>query len=310
MTGTSAARDQPEGVRIVDVVFGASRTHRRISVAVGLLAAVTLHAGAWGWASVAEPSLESWAADMWMRIEAELDREQTLELAQEPDPPESDPVESDPPPEPETTPEPAPEEPPAPPPEPSPEKSLQTPPEPDRPQPRRERQVRADPLPPAQAGAVLAREPGPNDPLDLTADTFVVGSGDAYAGGVTTGHGTNPNAVPTRDLAPEAQPAPAPTPAPSEPDRSRPVAIEGGNWSCAWPREADEELIDEQTVMIRVIVRPDGRAESARVVGDPGFGFGAAAVQCALRTHFVPARGPQGKPIRSESPPIRVRFTR
>jgi protein TonB len=46
------------------------------------------------------------------------------------------------------------------------------------------------------------------------------------------------------------------------------------------------------------------------VLADPGHGFGAAAVACALRTRFVPARARSGQAVRSLSPPIRVRFTR
>jgi protein TonB len=63
-------------------------------------------------------------------------------------------------------------------------------------------------------------------------------------------------------------------------------------------------------VVLRVVVDASGTADSARVLADPGHGFGAAAVACALRTRFVPARARDGTPVRSTSPPIRVRFTR
>jgi protein TonB len=110
----------------------------------------------------------------------------------------------------------------------------------------------------------------------------------------------------TRDVDPAASPLSA---SPGR-DLSRPVTLQAEQWRCAWPKQADTEQIDEQTAVIRVMVRPDGSVESAHVVQDPGFGFGAAAVRCALGTHFVPAENRQGQPVRAKSPPIRVRFTR
>ena len=93
-------------------------------------------------------------------------------------------------------------------------------------------------------------------------------------------------------------------------DRASSVSLESEKWSCPWPREADAEQIDEQTVVLRVVVGASGTAERATVLADPGHGFGAAAVACALRTRFVPARARSGEAVRSLSPPIRVRFTR
>jgi protein TonB len=93
-------------------------------------------------------------------------------------------------------------------------------------------------------------------------------------------------------------------------DRSGSVSLEDQSWSCPWPRGADADQIDEQTVVIRVVVDADGRVESARVLSDPGHGFGEAAVACALRSRFNPARDRAGRPTRSSSPPILVRFTR
>jgi protein TonB len=43
-------------------------------------------------------------------------------------------------------------------------------------------------------------------------------------------------------------------------------------------------------VVIRVVAAADGRAASAELVSDPGHSFGAAAIACALRTRFSPAR--------------------
>jgi protein TonB len=134
----------------------------------------------------------------------------------------------------------------------------------------------------------------------------VTGTANAYAGGVTASNGTNTTAVQTRNVNPSAPPGASA----SAPDRSSVVTLPEQSWSCPWPREADAEEIDEQTVVIRVVVRPDGSVESANVVSNPGHGFGDAAVSCAMKTRFTPAHDRQGAPVRSVSPPIRVRFTR
>jgi periplasmic protein TonB len=160
--------------------------------------------------------------------------------------------------------------------------------------------------PPAQAGAILAQASDPEAPLDLTAESFVTGTAQAYAGGTTASAGTSPAAVQARDVDPRSEAA-----APSvEPDLSTAVALEDESWSCPWPPEADTEQVDEQTVIIRVVVAPDGKVEAAEVVSDPGGGFGAAATTCARQTRFTPARDRRGAPTRATSPPIRVRFTR
>ena len=95
-----------------------------------------------------------------------------------------------------------------------------------------------------------------------------------------------------------------------ESDRSRPVTLGAQSWSCPWPAEADAEGIDEQTVVLRVIVAADGTVESADILAEPGHGFGKAALACAWKTRFSPARDRAGAPVRAVSPPIRVRFTR
>jgi protein TonB len=93
-------------------------------------------------------------------------------------------------------------------------------------------------------------------------------------------------------------------------DRSGGVSLDDRSWACPWPREADALQIDEQTVIIEVVVDPDGTVTSAIVVSDPGHGFGPAAIACALRTRFTPARDRAGRPIRAQAPSVVVRFTR
>jgi protein TonB len=160
--------------------------------------------------------------------------------------------------------------------------------------------------PPARAAAIVARQPDPGAPLDLTADSFVTGAANEYAGGVTATAGTNDVAVQTREVDPRS----APGAGASWSDLSRSVSLADHSWSCAWPFQADTAQIDEQTVVIRVVVDAEGIAESAEVVADPGHGFGQAAVTCARRTRFTPALDHRGQPVRALSPLIRVRFTR
>jgi protein TonB len=152
---------------------------------------------------------------------------------------------------------------------------------------------------------VVAQEPDPSAPIDLTGDTIVTGHAAAYAGGATTSPGTS--ATPGRGGSPVTG---ADAVRATATDHASAVSLESEKWSCPWPREADAEQIDEQTVVLRVVVDARGAAEQAMVLADPGHGFGPAAVACALRTRFVPARDRSGEVVRSVSPPIRVRFTR
>jgi protein TonB len=167
-------------------------------------------------------------------------------------------------------------------------------------------QPEASPPPPAQAGAIVAQEPDPEGPVDLTSQSFVTGTANAYAGGLTAPKGTNPIAVP----APDADPHATPGAHLAAPDLSTPVALDDQSWKCPWPADADSEQFDEQTVVIRVVVDTDGHVASAEVISDPGHGFGPAAATCARQTRFAPAHDRQGEPVRAKSSPIRVRFTR
>lgn len=174
-------------------------------------------------------------------------------------------------------------------------------------------QARVPSPPSAQAASVLAREPPPGAPVDMTGETFVVGSAKGYAGGVTASGGTSP--VPGQGRGPSAGTATAGAAVGDGGDsagasRSASVGLASESWSCPWPSEAEPLPLDEETVVIRVVVRPDGAAESVAVITDPGHGFGRAAISCAMRTPFAPARAAGGEPVRATSAPIRVRFTR
>ncbi|HVW24569.1 MAG TPA: energy transducer TonB [Polyangiaceae bacterium] len=190
--------------------------------------------------------------------------------------------------------------PPPPPPEPEPEK----PPEPEPPKeapPPKAAPAPATPPPAAQAAKVLTQDPDPDEPVDLTGDGFVQGTGDTYAGGVTTTSGTSKSAV--RDVratgSAEAAPAAKTAQGPGGPDLSRKAALLGGNsWDrCGFPAEADIEQINSARVTLVVTVDSDGHATSASVTQDPGYGFGALAKRCALRERYAPALNKAGEPV-------------
>jgi protein TonB len=259
-----------------------------------------------------ELSLESWSARVAARLHQELARENEVDLTlTAAKPPEGAPppaAKAQPPP-------PQPEEPPA--------KATPVEREPEEEPPA----TRA----PAVAGKTVVAEP--TAPDDQVADfSLSQGAGEMYAGGVTTGAGTSQTAVrgPVVDASaqpresvraarpnPKARALPvdagaprSPPPVAEGPDLSRPVGLLNPRWSCPWPREADDERIDAQTVMLRLTVDAQGHVEAARVVKEPGHGFGPAAVACARRTRFVAARDRGGKPVRAEGALVRVQFSR
>jgi protein TonB len=157
------------------------------------------------------------------------------------------------------------------------------------------------PAAPAQAGRLAVAS---ESPVDFTGTAFVVGSGSSYAGGTTTRTGTSHTPA-SGVVAPGASGDGS-----AARSRARAVSLDQAAWSCPWPAEADARQVDQETVVLRVVVRADGRADRVDLVDDPGFGFGRAARLCALGTRFQPARDPAGDPIAALSPPIRVHFSR
>lgn len=281
----------PERERIVDVVF---ERHDRARSSRGVLAlafGVGAHLLVLGGALRGGPSLEAWAADVAVRVHAELTRTEIVEL------PDETPPNEEPPPSP-LVPK-------------APSMSVQGAPPPSRHEHRATALHQAETA--AQAGSVLTTEEA-EAPADLTGETFVVGDADAHAGGLTRSDGASPTAV---DSVP---PSPSPSasspsvdarrraPPPDEVDASKPLSPRGG-WSCAWPREADDEAIDTQSATVRITVSAEGRVESATLESDPGFGFGRAALECARAMRYSPALDRAGNPTRA-SASIRVRFWR
>jgi protein TonB len=265
----------PRSPRIVDLVFLAEPAGRWRRLAFGGAVVLALYGGAFALVSRLGGSLGPWTAEMAARIHEAIAMERAVEVPPPPPPP-----------------------------------ALQTPsaPAPEVPHISVSRSVRAPnarearATPPAEAGQIVAASP---EPADFTGTTFIVGSGTSYAGGATTSRGTSRKAA----LGPVAPDAPRSAPT-SVSSRARAVSLDQSAWNCPWPAEADAEQVNEQTVVLQASVAADGRADRVDVLSDPGFGFGAAARLCALRTRFEPAREAAGQPIPAQSPPIRVHFYR
>jgi protein TonB len=161
---------------------------------------------------------------------------------------------------------------------------------------------------------VLTADPDPDEPVDLTGDGFVSGSGDRFAGGVTASSGTAKTAVRNAAASPTGvgtgTKPPAPPPAPTV-SLARAASLGSStSWNCGFPPEADAEGINFKLVKVIVTVKPDGRARDVSVLQDPGFGFGAWARKCALRNTYTPALNAAGQPIEQTTAPITIRFQR
>jgi periplasmic protein TonB len=256
----------------VDLVFAGEPTGRRRRLAIGGAVVVSLYAGALFLVTRFESSGPAFGAELAARVHDAIAAERAVDVTPPP-PPEA----------------PAPEVP-------TPAKA-----EPVVHLRMKAAPTHAGPAAPAQAGKLAAVS---ESPVDFTGTAFVVGSGASYAGGTTTHGGTS------RTPAPGAV-APGGTGAGTAiRSQARAVALDQAAWNCPWPAEADARQVDQETVVLRVAVAADGRADRVDILGDPGFGFGRAARQCALGTRFEPARDPAGVPIAALSPPIRVHFFR
>jgi protein TonB len=205
-------------------------------------------------------------------------------------------------------------------PEPEPEPEVEEPVEPEAP-PAPESEVAAPPEAApaaAEAGKLLTSEPEPDEPLDLTGEGFISGTGTRFSGGVTTADGTSDKAV--RNLAARGDGVPgaqgktegAKGTAPPAVDKSRPAGLQlGDSWNtCGFPPEADAEQINQARVQLVVVVGTDGRPTSVSVLNDPGFGFGRMARNCAMRKSFVPGLDKLGNPTARATRPFWVSFVR
>ncbi|MFW6067054.1 MAG: TonB family protein [Myxococcota bacterium] len=280
-----------------DAVFGGPTPQRgrrgRLLRGLPWLVALSLHAVVIALSLRVEPSLETWSARMAAAVHQELADSAPVTIEEPPPAPAvEEPEEADP----------AAEEAPA---EPPPEKGRPAPSPPAKAAAPREAEDEPE-MAPSAAGEVIAAEADPDAPVDMTEHTIVTGSARAYAGGATAADGRSNVAVPPSAAGGDGES----TGAARAGSAAHPVRLDPANWECAWPEDAVAMDIYEQTVVLRVVVRADGRAESVRVLDDPGHGFAEAAARCAKRTRFTPARDAGGRPVRATSPPIRVRFER
>ncbi|MET0794214.1 MAG: energy transducer TonB [Polyangiaceae bacterium] len=268
-------------------IFSLGRREVKVGLIAGIVGALLLHGLVGAKAASTLGDLNAFAVLVRASVQERLSSQVDIDLTEPPPPP---------PPAPEPEPE-------APPP-PTPAPAAAAPP------------TDTPPPPPAaaEAGKVLTQDPDPNEPVDLTGDGFVSGTGDRFAGGVTASNGTSKDAV--RDLRAQpdgvgkAPPGPVAT-APTGPDLSRPASPLGGSWNdCEFPAEADIEGIDSAVVQLTVTVGPNGRAKSVSILRDPGNGFGQSARNCAFRKTFNTALDRSGTAITMTTPPFTVRFTR
>jgi protein TonB len=81
-------------------------------------------------------------------------------------------------------------------------------------------------------------------------------------------------------------------------------------WDCPFPAEADAEEINYQRVKLLIVVRPDGTPQDAKVIGDPGHGFGREARKCALIRRYEPALDREGHPVLGTIPQVNITFQR
>src|SRR5262249_50071277 len=115
----------------------------------------------------------------------------------------------------------------------------------------------------AQAGKVLTADPDPDEPVDLTGNGFVQGTGDTFAGGVTSSDGTSHTAVRDLGAAGSAEAVVGEKPGPKAPtaDLSRKAKPLSTGWDhCGFPAEADIEQINNATVTLVVTVDAEGHA--------------------------------------------------
>jgi protein TonB len=173
-----------------------------------------------------------------------------------------------------------------------------------------------EPPPPAaaEAGKLIAIEPDPNEPLDLTGSAWVVGTAQSFAGGVTSSTGTSKRAVhaPASGTGvPGGQGKPDAPPAQDLSRTARPVSLDPME-NCGFPPQADAEQVNSGVVRLAVTVGTDGAVKSVAILSESpaGVGFASRAKTCANRARYKPALDVNGRPVVGTTPPIRVRFVR
>lgn len=167
-------------------------------------------------------------------------------------------------------------------------------------------------LPAAAQAAKTLTAPDDANGSDLADFTMVQGEGSSYAGGTTSAVGTSRAAVrgPASDAAATAPRAVVGVKSEPTLDRSRSATPSVPAWDCSRLFPSDADAGDYATVLIAVSVGSDGSAKRVAMLRDPGHGFGAAAIQCAMGQRFNAALDRTGNPVAATTPPIVVRFSR
>lgn len=185
------------------------------------------------------------------------------------------------------------------PPPPPPPQAEPAPVAPERRVPRRRVAKRRAAPPPsaAQAARVMTAKADPDEPLDLTGNTFIQGTASSYAGGVSASNGTSKAAVRDRNARAKGVNGGRGTKrGASLSSRARPIK---NQWNCPFPSEADLEQVNYMSVPVAVVVNPTGRARSAKATKKTGYGFGRAAERCAKKKRYLAARDQLGKAVTS-----------
>jgi protein TonB len=267
-----------------------SRLHG-LGLAVGLGGALLLHGSAAAQAANSLFAMSDFARTVLVRVETQLRTRYDIDVDQpkKVEEPEDEPEPEEEPPEPEARPTPRAASEPAPPP------------------------------PPAEATKVLTAEEDPDAPLDLTDQGFISGTGERFAGGITTAAGTSKKAVRNRAASKEGMEGGAGTKpkaqvsAPKEPEKDlseSPRPRVTGRWDCPFPPEANAAQQNYARAVVTVLVGTDGRAKSVTVVSDPGFGFGRAAKHCALAKTYSVGKDTFVNPVAKTTPPVGINFRR
>jgi Gram-negative bacterial TonB protein C-terminal len=168
----------------------------------------------------------------------------------------------------------------------------------------------------AQAGSIVAatREPAP---LDFT-DAFVVGTAQVYAGGVSSRLGDSAHAVSATRAGAATRGEGALVPGGgggsgrggvAQPERRQALALTDPDWACPWPEGAAADAVEHAEVLLEVRADAAGRVREAKVVEEPGFGFGAQALGCAREAELSPALDEHGRAVEGRAK-LRVRFVR
>jgi len=78
---------------------------------------------------------------------------------------------------------------------------------------------------------------------------------------------------------------------------------------CPFPVEADRTGIEGATVVLRVQVDASGMPVGADVVDDPGYGFGRAGAECAMKARYAPAMDADGHAIAGTTGLFRLTYS-